>query len=241
MPLDFAHFNVRKYQTLPVRDGYREWVATYEDTVPDEMDLRLLDGVRTIEWARARATVDLACGTGRIGAWLAARGVTNIDGVDITPEMLERAREKNAYRRLECADVTSTGLPEASYDLAVQVLADEHLEDLGSLYREAARLTRAEGRFVIVGYHPHFLMNGIPAHFDRPSGESVAIASFVHFFSDHVRAAHAAGWTLVEMDERIVDDALVAIKAGWERYRHQPLSFAMVWAKHPAPGPRRGS
>ena len=229
MPQDFALFDVRNYETLPVREGYREWVATYEDTVLDEMDLCLLDGLRSMDWAEVRRAVDLACGTGRIGAWLDERGVAEIDGVDITPEMLERARHKEVYGSLRCADVSETGLPDASYDLAIQVLADEHLPDLRPLYREAARLTGRDGRFVIVGYHPHFLMSGIPTHFDRPSGESVAIASFVHQFSEHVQAASDAGWTLLELNERLVDDDWIAHKPKWERYRHRPVSYVMVW------------
>ena len=35
------------------------------------------------------------------------------------------------------------------------------------MYREAARIAKAGARFVIVGYHPHFMLNGIPTHFNR--------------------------------------------------------------------------
>ena len=113
----------------------------------------------------------------------------------------------------------------------MESLADEHLPDLRPLYDEAARLATPAGAFVLVGYHPHFLMNGIPTHFDRQSGGPVTIESHVHLFSDHVRAAHRAGWTLAEMDEGVVDDAWVAKKPKWERYRFHPVSFAMVWRK----------
>src|ERR671914_791999 len=37
-------------------------------------------------------------------------------------------------------------------------LVDEHLPDLGPPYREAFRLARPGGYFVVVGYHPHFIM-----------------------------------------------------------------------------------
>jgi hypothetical protein len=49
--------------------------------------------------------------------------------------------------------------------------------------------------------------------------------------SDHVRAAVASSWLLREMKERLIDDAWVAIKPKWERFRHCPISFAMVWRK----------
>jgi hypothetical protein len=131
------------------------------------------------------------------------------------------------------ASALASGLLPASYDLILEVLADEHLRDLRPLYREAERLAAAAGVFVVVGYHSHFLMNGVPTHFNRQDGEPVAIESYVHLLSDHVKAAHEAGWVLAEMDEGVVDDAWIAKKPKWERYRFHPVSFSMVWRRRP--------
>ena len=98
--MEFAPFDRRRYRTLPVREGYREWAETYEDVVQDEMDLRLLARIEAVDWARAGRVLDLACGTGRIGAWLRAQGVQRLDGLDFTPEMLARAEAKGVYDRL---------------------------------------------------------------------------------------------------------------------------------------------
>jgi SAM-dependent methyltransferase len=230
--VDHARYDKRHYPIVGVREGYGEWVRTYEQTVHDEMDLRLLERVRSLDWPAARSVLDLACGTGRVGVWLRRRGCTGaIDGVDLTPEMLEVARKRDLYRTLAVADVSATGLPAEAYDLCTQSLADEHLADLGPLYGEVARLTRLGGHFVVVGYHPQFLMAGVPTHFDRAPGESVTIRSYVHLLSDHVRAAHAVGWSMVEMDEGLVDEAWLARKPKWEIYRGLPVSFVMVWRR----------
>jgi SAM-dependent methyltransferase len=230
--MDFTPFDRRGYPTLPVREGYGAWAETYESVVQDEMDLRLLARI-DMDWSGTERVLELACGTGRIGAWLRARGVRRLDGIDFTPEMLAHAEARGVYDRLHAADIRDTRLPAATYDLIVEVLADEHLPDLRPLYREAARLTRPAAAFVLVGYHPHFLMNGIPTHFNARDGKPVAIESHVHLFSDHVKAAHAAGWSLAAMDEGVVDDAWIAKKPKWEKYRFHPVSFAMVW-KRPA-------
>src|SRR5262245_63128472 len=105
MPLDHSLYDKRGYPIVGVREGYADWVRTYEDTVPDEMDLRLLERLTSVDWRSARAVLDLACGTGRVGAWLGARTDAAIDGVDITHEMLERARDKGVSRALRIADV----------------------------------------------------------------------------------------------------------------------------------------
>jgi SAM-dependent methyltransferase len=233
--VDFTRFDRRNYRTLPVRDGYRAWAGTYDSTVKDEMDIRLLRRLQTVAWSRSKCAVDLACGTGRIGDWLRSQGVEVIDGVDFTPQMLELARARGGggvYRKLIQADIRSTGLDAGAYDLVIEVLADEHLSDLRPLYAEAARLATRDGTFVIVGYHSHFLMSGIPTHFDDADGQPVAIESHVHLFSDHVKAAHAAGWELREIEEGLVDDEWLAKKPQWNRLLGHPVSYAMVWRKH---------
>ncbi len=187
--MDFEPFDQRKYRTLGVRDGYGAWSQTYEASVEDEMDLRLLRRIRTIGWTSKRRVLDLACGTGRIGAWLREQGIAALDGVDFTPEMLARAQARGVYRNLRLGDIRDTGLPAAAYDLVTEVLADEHLPELAPLYREAWRLAEGGGDFVIVGYHSHFLMSGIPTHFDSAGGEPLAIRSHVHLLSDHVVGA----------------------------------------------------
>ena len=230
--MKFSDFDTRGYRTLDVRSGYAERVPTYERTVEDAMDIALLDALTSLSWEHVVMVADLGCGTGRTGAWLRERRVLAIDGVDLTPEMLAVADEKGVYRRLVEADVTSTGLEGASYDLVIASLVDEHLPDLRPLYREAWRLAMDEALFVVVGFHPHFIMAfGIPTHFDSASGEPVAIETHVHLIGDHVAAAMEAGWVLAEMKERVIDDGLLGVKPQWERYRGHPISFAFVWRK----------
>jgi SAM-dependent methyltransferase len=230
--VDHAPYDKRRYPVVGVREGYGEWARTYEQTVQDEMDLRLLDRLASVDWPSQRAVLDLACGTGRIGAWLRGRcPAAAIDGVDMTPEMLDVARARGVYRTLRLADVADTGLGAGSYDCCTQSLADEHLADLAPVYREAARVTRRGGAFVLVGYHPYFLLAGVPTHFDRKPGEPITIRSYVHLPSDHVKAAHAAGLALAEMEEGLVDDAWLAKKPRWLQYAGLPISFVMVWRR----------
>jgi SAM-dependent methyltransferase len=229
---DFGVFDARGYRTVDVRTGYGEWVATYEQTVEDAMDIELLGVLREVPWSDVEAAADLGCGTGRTGTWMRDRGVDRIDGIDITPEMLEVARSRGVYRRLLEGDVAATGLASQEYDLVMTCLVDEHLPELAPLYAEAFRLARSGGTFVLVGFHPHFIMSsGMPTHFDSASGEPIAIDTYVHLLSDHVTAGLDAGWTLVEMRERVIDDAWIALKPKWEALRDQPIAFAVVWRR----------
>ncbi len=60
--------------------------------------------------------LDAGCGTGLVGLELARRdGDLVIDGIDLTPEMLEQSRQKGPYRTLSEADMTGP-LPDIQDD-----------------------------------------------------------------------------------------------------------------------------
>ena len=227
---DFPDFDRRGYRTVDVRTGYGEWVPTYEDTVQDAMDIALLDELTEPAWETVDRVADLGCGTGRTAAWLKRHGVGPIDGVDLTPEMLEVAHGRGLHERLVEADVADTGLEAGAYDLVIASLVDEHLSALEPLYAEARRLARPGGHLVVVAFHPHFIMaTGMPTHFTGASGEPVAIETHVHLISDHVRSALEAGFTLAEMHEGVVDERWLELKPKWERFRGHPVSMAFAW------------
>ena len=228
----FASFDQRRYRTLSAREGYSRWAATYEETIKHDMDVWLLGELQTVCWDKIERCADLGCGTGRTAAWLASNGVRTIDGIDATPQMLERARARNVFASLNLADVSDTRLPGATYDLVITCLVDEHLAELAPLYVEAARIAQVGAAFVLVGFHPFFIMAvGMPTHFKASDGEPVAIETHVHLFSDHTKAAFAAGWQLAEFQEQVIDDRWVKVKPTWAAYRDIPISFACVWRR----------
>jgi len=228
---EFATFDQRGYPTVGVRVGYGAWNLTYEDSVQDIMDLGILERVTSVPWRTSGQVADLGCGSGRTAAWLAEQGVVTIDGVDLTPEMLGKARERGLHRRLEEADVRSTPLPAGAYDIAICSLVDEHLPELGPLYREARRLVSPGGNFVVVGYHPFFIMaSGMPTHFQDADGQPVAIETYVHLLSEHMEAARETGFVATEMHEAVIDDEWISRKPKWDKYRDWPISFVWVWS-----------
>lgn len=97
--------------------------------------------------------LDVCTGTGEIALRCARRGA-DVTGVDVTPEMLEKARRKARALpvRLECLDARRLPFGEREFDVAVLSLA---LHDMPrrvrlEVLREAARVARE--RLVIVEY-----------------------------------------------------------------------------------------
>jgi SAM-dependent methyltransferase len=95
--------------------------------------------------------VELGCGTAYFSAWLARRGARPV-GVDVTPAQLETARrcmrETGTRFPLVEADAAETGLPDASFDLALSEYGASIWVDPYRWIPVAARLLRPGGRLV---------------------------------------------------------------------------------------------
>lgn len=231
MSRDFSQYDSRHYKTVDVKEGYGHWAKSYDDGFDSNLDRRLLDHLKSIDWNTVHTAADLACGTGRTGKWLRDHGVKTIDGVDLTSEMMARAKARGIYRSLVMEDIRRTTLASESYDLVVNSLSAEHLPSLEPLYLEAKRLMKPGGLFVLLGYHPHFQLRGIPTHFDDESGESIAITNHVHLISDFMKTGFATGLTLMEFDENVVDEEWVERAQGMKKHFGHPISFVVVWRK----------
>ncbi|WP_095589641.1 class I SAM-dependent DNA methyltransferase [Actibacterium ureilyticum] len=78
---------------------YRDWAASYDADLGGggyHTPLRLAQALQPHLPSDA-LILDFGCGTGISGAALRAVGFTRLHGVDITPEMLDRARPKAIY------------------------------------------------------------------------------------------------------------------------------------------------
>jgi len=229
--MEFSDFDQREYPTVKPGVGYGEWAPTYETSVPALLDIGILERIQSMPWSETRQCLDLACGTGRTGAWLASKGVSCIEGIDLTREMLAQAANKRLYRRLHEGSIEKTGLSAATYDLLVMSLADEHLEQLAPTYREAARLGTRDAKLVVVGMHPCMFLTGMPTHFNDSQGQPKAIETHIHLFSDHFAAATEAGWHLQEVLEGLIDERWLEVKPKWKPLRGTPVNYGYVWSR----------
>jgi predicted TPR repeat methyltransferase len=92
--------------------------------------------------------LDLGCGTGLAGAAIAPRA-RNLVGVDLSTNMLEKARARNVYTRLEHADLLTMMQrePAASYDAITATDVFIYVGRFDDVVAEAKRLLRSGGQF----------------------------------------------------------------------------------------------
>jgi predicted TPR repeat methyltransferase len=143
---------------VQVFDGYAErfeahLVGQLEYDVPQQIAALVRNHAGTGRPATNWDVLDLGCGTGLVGAAIATSGITagagDLVGVDLSRKMLEKARVKNVYTRLEQADVQGMmqGEPAASYDLIVAADVFIYVGRLDGIVTEVKRLLRPGGLF----------------------------------------------------------------------------------------------
>jgi predicted TPR repeat methyltransferase len=102
---------------------YRDWAATYDRDVFERARVtgsrRVADLLAAHVADRATAVVDIGCGTGAVGEGLRHHGFATVDGIDISPAMLEVAAAKGLYRSLHVVDLTRPYSPATRYGAAV--------------------------------------------------------------------------------------------------------------------------
>ena len=90
------------------RRYYAGWATRYDADFAERMAYRQPSRVAEAFVAAGGTgpVLDVGAGTGLLGVALAATGIGPVDGIDISPEMLEVARAKGPYRHLTAADLT---------------------------------------------------------------------------------------------------------------------------------------
>lgn len=111
----------------------------------DEAELAILD-----PHLPGAEVLEVGCGTGLILERIARRSARAV-GIDLSPGMLERARE----RGLDVHEASATALPfsDASFDLVCSFKVLAHVPDIDVALSEMARVTRPGGRVVAEFYN----------------------------------------------------------------------------------------
>ncbi|HWX89747.1 MAG TPA: methyltransferase domain-containing protein, partial [Rhizomicrobium sp.] len=146
--------------------------------------------------------LDIGCGTGLVGAQvrpLAAR----LDGVDISLAMLEKARDKKIYDRLDQADLVSFMSENSdSYDAILGAAALIHFGDLRAVFRAAALCLRDQGLFVFT----LFSHERDQADFAVASSEKLAQSGCYTHSADYVERLGPESGFSVEMLKNVVHE-----------------------------------
>ena len=146
----YKDLDVQKSQNdEEIKSVYDEWATRYDDdndallgTVSQPNCVKLLASHLQDKTA---SIIDVGCGTGLVGSYLAKAGFQHFDGIDISQEMLNQAQDRG-YQTLFTGSLNERlPIDDDHYDacLCVGVFTHGHVSAAG--LRELVRITRSGG------------------------------------------------------------------------------------------------
>jgi phosphatidylethanolamine/phosphatidyl-N-methylethanolamine N-methyltransferase len=139
-----------------VRDAYRRWAGVYDTVFGGVSAFGRRRAVAAVNSLPGLAVLEVGVGTGlALPRYDRTKRVT---GIDLSHEMLEKARERTAAERLTHVDALLEMDAEAmdfadnSFDIAVAMFTASVVPDAKRLFAEMRRVVRPGGRLLFVNH-----------------------------------------------------------------------------------------
>ncbi|MGG2938446.1 class I SAM-dependent methyltransferase [Heyndrickxia faecalis] len=123
---------------------------TYTTRVADRSWIDMMRSLLTVE--HISNALDIGCGGGIYSKALADMGVQTVIGIDFSEPILEGAKENcKDYKNIsfQLGNAYDTGLESQSFQLVIERALIHHLRDLLACFKEAHRLLKDGGVFII--------------------------------------------------------------------------------------------
>jgi len=157
------------YDAQPRSDAFRSiFREVFGDEYPAEVDpcgfltrTDLGNLVKHLRLERDQKLVDLACGRGGSGLWVARETGAQLVGLDIADVAIAEARLRPAQFGLDgraefrVGDIVATGYPDATFDAAMSCDSLFLVPDKSGSFQEASRILKPGARFAFTTWEVH--------------------------------------------------------------------------------------
>jgi SAM-dependent methyltransferase len=187
--------------TISAADVYQDWAPHYDAPGNQMIDLEQPVVRRILDSLPVGTALDAACGTGRHTAYLHELG-HQVIGVDTSPAMLARARERLPEVCFHEADLKRLPLPDNAVDTVVCALALTHVPELAPVLAEFARVLRPGGHLVVSDAHllVSYLRPTLPRR-PGPDGRPTLLAEYHRPLSAYLAEALPLGFRVRHCEE----------------------------------------
>ena len=173
--------------------------------------------------AKPRLVLEVGCGWGELAERVARETGATVVATDLSPRMVELARERGVDARV--ADVQALPFGDAEFDLAIAAWMLYHVPDLERAAAELARVLRPGGRLVAVTNSRFHLME-----LRELVGSGPSTLSFARETGEELLAQHFARVRREDIDGRLE----FATRADVEEYVRASIAMSPFVANLPA-------
>jgi ubiquinone/menaquinone biosynthesis C-methylase UbiE len=197
---------------MNIRQAYNSWASQYDTNENKTRDVEAKVLRKTLANIPFKSCLEIGCGTGKNTEWFIQKA-EHITAVDLSDEMLAKAKEKNTSSKVEFkqADITKDWtFTNQHYDLISFSLVLEHIKNLEHIFREASRLLNIDGHVYIGELHPYKQYAGTKARFETEHGLHI-LECYNHNISEFIQEAKKFQLTLVDINEYFDNDEQTTI------------------------------
>lgn len=146
------------------------WAAAYGEDYPADAEpmgfITVGDLNRIVHWlgiGPQDTLIDLGCGWGGPGRWIARATGASVVGIDIVPAAVEAAAGRAAQlgmtgrARYEVGSLTATGMPTDAFDAAISIDSMWMVLDKPTAVAEVARVLAPGCRWALTTWEPAYL------------------------------------------------------------------------------------
>lgn len=191
---------------------------------------------------RGLDVLDAGCGPGILLEYLVGQGVRSATGIDVTPRMLELARERAPEAKLLLADLARP-LPfgDDAFDTIASSLSLDYVRDWTTPLMEFRRVLRPGGRLVFSVQHPTaslawyrpdeaFGVHYVESEWRGFGGEAITVPDYYRSFDEIINPVVEAGFQITRLTETKPIAALRdAQPAAYDKYSRRP-TFMVIEA-----------
>ncbi len=148
----------KKERSESYRDIFRD---VYGDDYPEEInpdsfvtitDLRTI--AKNLNIGSEKSFIDLGCGRGGPGLWIARETGANYVGIDFSENAIKQAQDRSRDFKIkgtikfQAGNMYSLNFPANSFDGAISIDVISFIPDPPAIFKEVARILRSEAYFV---------------------------------------------------------------------------------------------
>lgn len=213
------------------KDVKRIWtIGSYTDIAPNFLSMAA-HLVNTTDIESNQRVLDVACGTGNVAITAARRGA-EVTGVDITPAMLEDARENATIAGIDAieweeGDAADLPFDDDAFDVALSCVGHMFAEPPEAAAAELLRVTRPGGHVAFTSWTPQSVVPAMATVLQEylPPDPEAPAPPFLWGDSETVRTRLGGGVSNIRFETGVIEQLFLSPAHFWEAARTQSGLF----------------